>query len=79
MKQLTVAVKNFRQAMRDVKVPPCFNSEVEYLFWVEGEKEAQTQPVRKFFCRDCTTEYQKKMIAEGRCLNAEIDLQKIAK
>ena len=79
MKQLTVAVKNFREAMRNVKVPQCFNSELEYLFWLEGEKEVPTQPIRKFICRDCTPSHQRKMIAQGRCFNAQIDLRKIAK
>lgn len=79
MKQLTVAVKNFRTATRDVKFPLCFENEIEYLFWLDGEKEVPTQPIRKFICRDCTLSYQKEMIAQNRCFNSEIDLQKIAK
>jgi hypothetical protein len=79
MKQLTVAVTNFSEAMRDVEVPPCFNSKLEYVFWLEGEKEVPTQPVRKFICRDCSPSYQKRMIKEGRCFNSEVDLRKITK
>ena len=79
MKELNVAVKNFKRAMRDVKVPPCFDSELEYLFWLEGEKESPTQPERKFICRDCNPAYQKKMIAENRCFNVEIDVKKISR
>jgi hypothetical protein len=48
------------------------------LFWLEGEKEAPTQPPR-FICRDCDVSYQRKMIKQGRCFNKEIDLRKITK
>jgi|694.fasta_scaffold15160_16 hypothetical protein len=78
MKQLKVAIKNFEELMKNVEVPPCFDSKLEYLFWLEGEKEAPTQPPR-FICRDCDVSYQRRMIKQGRCFNKEIDLRKITK
>lgn len=79
MKELNVAIQNFQVAMRDVKIPPCFDTESDYQFWLQGEKELPTQPIRGFICRDCTSNYQKKMIVEGRCFNASVNIQKIAK
>jgi uncharacterized protein YlaI len=79
MKELNVAVKNFQIAMKKSEIPSCFDSKEEYDFWLEGEKELPTQPIRHFICRDCTLSYQKTMITKGRCFNAEVDIQKIAR
>jgi uncharacterized protein YlaI len=75
-KALQLAVSNFREHMRNREYPVCFTLD-EFQAWKIHEAELNTQPTRMFVCRDCTSEYQKKMSAEGRCFNASIPLAKI--
>jgi hypothetical protein len=73
---LQLAVDNFRKHMQDNAVPLCF-SKKEFKSWKLHETELHTQPVHGFVCRDCTSSYQSKMTAAGRCFNSMIPLEKI--
>jgi len=75
-KVLQVAVSNFIDHMKDREFPACF-TENEFADWMVHEEEMKTVPIRRFVCRDCTSSYQSKMIAEGRCFNAIVPLIKI--
>lgn len=39
------------------------------LYWPTSNPETTTEGILKNFCLDCTPEYQKAMLAEGRCIN----------
>lgn len=57
-------------------IPRCF-TEKQYKSWLIAENEFHTTPVRGFICRDCSTEYQKRMQSEGKCFNCNVNLQAI--
>ena len=79
MKVLQQAVASYKQGMENRNFPPCFDSPEQYEAWSEHEREAPTQPIRRFVCRDCDACYQAQMTAEGRCLNTDIDVTKIVR
>jgi len=76
-KELQKAIGNFLTGMQEREFPGCF-TEKEFKSWSKHEQEIHTQPIRGFVCRDCTPLHQKRMAAENRCLNPNINLEKIA-
>lgn len=78
-KALQIAVFNYEQHMRDRDYPECFPSEEEYNGWAAIENiTVHTQPIRRFACRDCTTQYQLNMKREGKCINPQLRLERFA-
>jgi hypothetical protein len=79
VKCLQEAINNHAESMRGREFPLCFESKKQYTDWVRLEMESNTVPVRQFICRDCDPIYQRKMSLEGRCVNSNIDIRRIAK
>ncbi len=75
MKILQEAVKTYQESIQGK--PSCF-SDKEWKTWLMHEEIAHTEP-RRFPCRDCTSEYQKRMEAVGRCLIPGIPVQKVTR
>ena len=46
-------------------VPRCFNSRRQYDLWMESARIVK--PAGSSYCTDCSLEYQRLMIAQGRC------------
>lgn len=78
MKILQQAVENFFSEVKGDKIPKCFNSVKEYDTWIAHEHIAHTEP-RQFPCRDCTKEYQSRMVAEARCYIPMVRVERIIK
>ena len=78
-KALQQAIINWTQFAEKRYYPKCFDSREQYESWLEFERDqAKTLPIRRFACRDCTPEYQRKMTIEKRCVNSDIDVLMIA-
>lgn len=77
MKVLQDAIAGYYEGNVD-RFPTCFNSLAEYKEWLRLEVDAPTEP-RRFPCRDCTVEYQRRMVGEGRCRIAKVSVEKIAR
>jgi hypothetical protein len=77
-KMLQSAIKNYSAHVKGNKngKPACFTDE-EWSAWLVHESEARTYPIRMFACRDCTYSYQQQMTVQGKCVNSDIDLEKI--
>ena len=75
-KALQLAVEKHEEHMRNNNVPSCFTQE-EYALWLTDEELNQTQPIRRFVCRDCTAEYRLKMIKEQRCFQKDPLVKKV--
>lgn len=57
--------------------PPCFDGEREYRDWLDANasyspRERPDFPAEPNYCRDCTSCYKGRMVADGRCLFPEI-------
>lgn len=79
MKLLQDAMAQYSAGMKSRQFPPCFKGAEEYQYWLEAEAEAgaNTKGLRKWACRDCSVCFQKKMVAEKRCLIPTIDVSKL--
>ena len=75
MKILQEAVKTYQSSVQGK--PSCF-SDKEWKTWLMHEEIAHTEP-RRFPCRDCTTEYQRRMVIEGKCLIPRISVKRVAR
>ncbi len=78
MKILQEAIYEYQLNMHNMQYPPCFQNNEKFQEWCAAENDAKTEP-RKFVCRDCTASYQKRMVAEDRCLIAQIPVMKIVR
>jgi len=65
-KILQKSLIEYKVHMQERNHPSC-TTEKEFKAWKVLESELHTQPIREFFCRDCSVEYQSKMIKEGKC------------
>lgn len=79
MKILQQAVSEYKKNLEPHSFPPCFESQEQYQDWSLAEREAHTQPIRRFVCRDCDACYQAEMTSQNRCLIPEIPVAKIAR
>lgn len=79
MKVLQEAIENHTRSMKGREFPLCFESKKQYNKWLTHEVEANTVPVRRFICRDCSPEYKQRMVQESRCANSELDMTKVFK
>jgi len=75
-KALQQALKNYREHMEGREFPACA-TEAEFDAWKLHERELPTQPIRQFFCRDCSPAYKLQMVKEGRCPQSTVDISKI--
>ena len=75
-KILQTAIGNYVVHMEGRTHPACM-TEKEFHSWRLHEEDIHTLPIRAFACRDCNPDYQKRMAAEGLCVNAGIDITQI--
>lgn len=79
MKVLQDAIENLNRSMTVQKFPLCFENQKQYNKWLTHEVEANTVPIRRFICRDCSPEYKQRMVQESRCVNSEVNMEKVFK
>jgi len=63
--------RNLESAVREYGFPLCFESQEEYNKWLESETICHTLDFKNNVCEDCTVDFQKQMISEGKCVNPE--------
>ena len=58
-----------------IDFPPCFDSPEQFCLWVRIAELAGpahfVNPTKKY-CHDCTPEYQREMVSEGRCRHSSV-------
>lgn len=54
--------------------PPCFDSEQQFVQWVQLASTARTNGKSAMigYCRDCTPEYAERMRREKRCIQPQV-------
>lgn len=75
-KVLQQALQNYKRGMRKRDYPAC-TTEKEFHYWTLLEAESRTQPIRRFYCRDCSVAYKEQMVAAGRCYQSDVNIEKI--
>ena len=71
MKILDDAYDNYLKMMDLAEYPDCYENAGQFEAWQAMESIAHTKP-RALPCRDCTPDYQKRMVADSRCANAKV-------
>src|SRR3990167_3132952 len=66
-----------RPAGGGMKQPPCFKSVEQYNDYMRRLLKAIPKVPEPQYCWDCTKDYQKKMLEEGKCRHPETTFEEV--
>lgn len=57
--------------------PKCFESKEQFEAWVVMAERSKLENPRLSFCSDCSVNYQKKMMEQGKCEHPETEFRTV--